>query len=216
VSSRYTRSASPVEKAVRFFVGHGLPPVFPRRPIDVRVVAATNADVEDMVERGLFRRDLFFRLEGVNVKIPGLREREGDIRALFRFFFAEASAGAGKKLTVGEDVEPLLCAYAWPGNVRELKNEVARAVAMAPAMAVLGREAFLPKLRKKSPAALRDERKRDDEAREERIRILEALRAHGGNKADAARSLGGMKRTTLLYKMDRLNIQPEEYQIKER
>jgi two-component system response regulator AtoC len=186
------------------------------RSIDVRIVAATNADLDELVERGLFRRDLFFRLEGVNVRVPPLREREDDVRTLFRFFFAEAVAASRKKLTVADDVESLLCAYTWPGNVRELKNEVARAVAMAQEGAVLGRDAFLPKLRKKSPAALREARDRDDAATEERVRILEALRAHGGNKADAARSLGGMKRTTLLYKIDRLHIRPEEYQTEER
>jgi two-component system, NtrC family, response regulator HydG len=184
------------------------------RTIDVRVVAATNADLEDLVARGVFRKDLFFRLEGVIVKVPPLCEREEDIRVLFRYFFAEATAAARKKLTVTDEVEPLLCAYAWPGNVRELKNEVARAVAMAQNGTVLGRSAFLPKLRKKSPTAIREARQRDDANAEERGRILEALRAHGGNKADAARSLGGMKRTTLLYKMDRLQIRPEEYLVK--
>jgi transcriptional regulator with GAF, ATPase, and Fis domain/tetratricopeptide (TPR) repeat protein len=185
------------------------------RSIDVRIVAATNSDLEEMVERGLFRRDLFFRLEGVNVKVPPLREREEDIRALFRFFFAEAVAASRKKISVSDDVEPLLCAYVWPGNVRELKNEIARAVVMAENGAVLGREAFLPKLRRKSPTALREARDRDDATAEERSRILEALRAHSGNKADAARSLGGMKRTTLLYKIDRLRIRPEEYKVGE-
>jgi DNA-binding NtrC family response regulator len=185
------------------------------RMIDVRIVAATNADLEDMVQRGLFRQDLFFRLEGVNVKVPPLCDREDDIRALFRYFFADASAAARKKLTVTNEVEPLLCAYPWPGNVRELRNEVARAVAMAEDGAVLGRSAFLPKLRKKSPTALREARQRDEASSEERGRILEALRAHSGNKADAARSLGGMKRTTLLYKIERLRIRPEEYLVKE-
>ena len=185
------------------------------RAIDVRVVAATNADLEELVERGRFRRDLFFRLEGVMVRVPPLREREDDIRALFRFFFAEASAAAKKKLTVTPDVEPLLCAYAWPGNVRELRNEVVRAVTMAADGAVLGRESFLPKLRRKSPAAVRHAREQEDVATEERQRIIQALKAHAGNKADAARSLGGMKRTTLLYKMERLKIRPEEYQVNE-
>jgi transcriptional regulator with GAF, ATPase, and Fis domain len=185
------------------------------RSIDVRVVAATNADLDELVERGRFRRDLFFRLEGVIVRIPPLREREEDIRALFRFFFAEAIAAAKKSVTVTADVEPLLCAYAWPGNVRELRNEITRAVAMAPDGAVLGRDAFLPKLRRKSPTALRRARDQEEANADERQRIVEALRAHAGNKADAARSLGGMKRTTLLYKMDRLKIRPEEYQTNE-
>ena len=186
------------------------------RSIDVRVVAATNADLEDMVERGRFRRDLYYRLEGVIVRVPALREREDDIRALFRFFFAEASSVYKKRLKVTEGVEPLLCAYSWPGNVRELRNEVSRAVAMAEDGAVLGRDAFLSKLKAKSASALRSARERGDASAEERTKIVEALRAHKGNKADAARSLGGMKRTTLLYKIDRLSIRPEEYLAEER
>jgi transcriptional regulator with GAF, ATPase, and Fis domain len=186
------------------------------RSIDVRVVAATNADLEDMVERGRFRRDLYYRLEGVIVRVPPLRDREDDIRALFRFFFAEAIRAQNKRVQVTENVEPLLCAYSWPGNVRELRNEVARAVAMAEDGAVLGREAFLPKLKAKSTSALRSARQRDDASADERLKIVEALKAHRGNKADAARSLGGMKRTTLLYKIERLSIQPEEYLTEER
>jgi len=185
------------------------------RTIDVRIVAATNADLEARVDRGTFRRDLYYRLEGVAVRIPPLAEREEDIRCLFRYFFAQATQAARKRVSVGEDVEAKLCAYAWPGNVRELRNEIGRAVAMAESGAVLGREAFLPKLKAKTPAALRHARDRIGHDAEERRQILEALRAHGGNKADAARSLGGMKRTTLLYKMDRLGIQPEEYEVHE-
>ena len=185
------------------------------RTIDVRVVAATNASLEEMVERGTFRRDLFYRLAGSSVALPPLGEREEDIVVLFRYFFAEAIVAAKKRLTVSGDVETLLCAYAWPGNVRELKNEVLRAVAMAEDGAVLGRDAFLPRARAKSSTALRKEREIADQDAAERRSILEALRAHRGNKADAARSLGGMKRTTLLYKIDRLRIRPEEYLAEE-
>ena len=185
------------------------------RTIDVRIVAATNADLESRVDRGTFRRDLYYRLEGVAVRIPPLAEREEDIRCLFRYFFAQAATASGKRLGVGDDVEAKLCAYAWPGNVRELKNEIGRAVAMAETGAVLGRDAFLPKLKAKTPASLRQARERVGADAEERQRILEALRAHQGNKANAARSLGGMKRTTLLYKIERLGIQPEEYEVNE-
>lgn len=185
------------------------------RTIDVRIVAATNADLETRVERGTFRRDLYYRLEGVAVRIPALAEREEDIRCLFRYFFAQATAAAGKRVGIADDVEPKLCAYAWPGNVRELKNEIGRAVAMAETGSVLGRDAFLPKLKAKTPVALRQARERIGAEADERQRILEALRAHQGNKADAARSLGGMKRTTLLYRMERLGIQPEEYEVNE-
>ncbi len=185
------------------------------RTIDIRIVAATNARLEDLVARGLFRQDLFYRLNGVRVSIPPLREREEDIRALFRYFWSQACATAKKTLRVAEDVEALLCAYDWPGNVRELKHEIARAVALAPDGSLVERDAFLPQLDRKDAATLRLGRERRDVAAQERDQILLALRAHRGNKAEAARSLGEMKRTTLIYKMERLGIRPEEYEVRE-
>jgi transcriptional regulator with PAS, ATPase and Fis domain len=186
------------------------------RTIDVRIVAATNAALEDMVERGSFRRDLYYRLAGTRVTIPSLAEREEDIVVLFRYFMAEATAASKKRVQVSSEVEPMLSAYSWPGNVRELRNEVARAVAMAEDGAVLGRDAFLPRARVRSEGAFRRERHSEVQDAAERATILQALRAHRGNKADAARSLGGMKRTTLLYKIERLNIRPEEYLVAEK
>ena len=185
------------------------------RQIDVRIVAATNASLDDLVERGLFRRDLFYRLNGASVTLPPLRDREEDIRALFRYFWHQATAATRKILTLSSEVEAMLLAYSWPGNVRELKHEVMRVVAMAESGSVVGSDAFLPRLRTRSTGSLRRERERQLEANAERDEILSALRAHRGNKAEAARSLGNMKRTTLLYKIERLNIRPEEYLVEE-
>ena len=183
--------------------------------IDVRVVAATNAILEDLVDRGAFRRDLYYRLNGASVSIPPLQDREEDIRALFRFFWAQGIAGLKKSLSLADDVESMICAYAWPGNVRELKNEISRVVTMAESGSVVTRDAFLSKHRARSAEALRKER--DQLARDsaEREEIIRALRAHQGNKSEAARSLGGMKRTTLIYKIERLGIRPEEYLVSE-
>jgi two-component system response regulator HupR/HoxA len=185
------------------------------RMIDVRIVAATNASLEEMVERGTFRRDLYYRLAGTAVALPALAEREDDIVVLFRYFFAEATAESKKRLTVAPEVETLLRAHSWPGNVRELRNEVARVVAIADDGSVVGRDQFLPRVRAKSAGALRREREIAAQDADERLSILQALRAHRGNKSDAARSLGGMKRTTLLYKIDRHRIRPEEYLAEE-
>jgi transcriptional regulator with PAS, ATPase and Fis domain len=80
------------------------------RRIDVRIVAATNASLEDMVERGGFRRDLYYRLNGVSVTLPPLHEREEDTRALFRYFWAQTLQSAKKKLTLADDVEAMICA----------------------------------------------------------------------------------------------------------
>ncbi len=182
------------------------------RKVNIRIVAATNANVEELVARGVFRRDLYYRLNGVRVTLPPLRDREEDIRALFRFFWARAASESKKTLHVSDEVEPTLCAYEWPGNVRELKHEIARAVALAADGSTVPPSAFLPHRKRKDPVSLRRERERSAKTQSEREEILRALRAHGGNKADAARSLGGMKRTTLLYKMERLGIRPEEYE----
>jgi DNA-binding NtrC family response regulator len=184
------------------------------RKVDIRIVAATNAGLEDLVGRGLFRQDLFYRLNGIRVTVPPLREREEDIKALFRYFWSQLTSSAKKRLKVDEAVESLLCAYDWPGNVRELRNEVARVVALAAEGSVVGLDAFLPQLKQKDVGSLRRERDRREDQSEERDQIILALRAHRGNKAEAARSLGGMKRTTLIYKIERLGIRPEEYQVR--
>src|SRR6267143_2586717 len=185
------------------------------RKVDIRIVAATNATLEDLVARGQFRQDLFYRLNGIRVNVPPLREREEDIKALFRYFWSQLTTSAKKRLKVDESVETLLCAYDWPGNVRELRNEVARVVALAAEGSMVGPDAFLPQLKQKDVASLRRDRDRREDLSEERDQIILALRAHRGNKAEAARSLGGMKRTTLIYKIERLGIRPEEYQARE-
>ena len=185
------------------------------RTIDVRIVAATNADLEELVDRGVFRRDLYYRLNGVSVTLPPLQEREEDIRALFRHFWAQAVAVSKKSLRLADDVEAMLCAYSWPGNVRELKHEIARVVAMAESGSIVNREAFLPKQAAKTAEGLRRAKERKAGISEEREAILVALRAHRGNKAEAARSLGNMKRTTLIYKIQTHQIRPEEYLVNE-
>jgi transcriptional regulator with PAS, ATPase and Fis domain len=99
------------------------------RHIDVRFVAATNSDIETQVERGTFRRDLFYRLNGVTLMIPPLRERQAELEPLARAFISRARShnGAPRPALAPEAVE-LLKGYHWPGNVRELKNVIERAV----------------------------------------------------------------------------------------
>ena len=185
------------------------------RKVDIRIVAATNAELEELVARGAFRQDLFYRLNGIRITVPPLRERDEDIRALFRYFWSQACASAKKRLKVDESVESLLCAYDWPGNVRELRHEIVRAVALAADGSTVSPDAFLRQLKHRDVGAMRRDRDRREEVSGERQQILLALRAHRGNKAEAARSLGGMKRTTLIYKIERLGIRPEEYQNKD-
>jgi two-component system nitrogen regulation response regulator GlnG len=116
-------------------------------PVDVRIVAATNADLARSVEEGRFRRDLYYRLAVVPVRLPPLREREGDVVLLARHYLAKyGEQFRGRPLTLGKDAEPLLVAHPWPGNVRELQNVIQRALLKLPGARLGARElsALLP------------------------------------------------------------------------
>jgi len=98
-------------------------------PVDVRIVAATNAELARSVEDGRFRRDLYYRLAVVPIRLPPLREREGDVVLLARHFVAKYGEQLrGRPVSLARDAEPLLLAHAWPGNVRELQNVIQRAL----------------------------------------------------------------------------------------
>ena len=98
-------------------------------PVDVRIVAATNADLARSVEEGRFRRDLYYRLAVVPIRLPPLREREGDVILLARHFILRYGEQLkGRPVALSKDAEPLLLAHPWPGNVRELQNVMQRAL----------------------------------------------------------------------------------------
>ena len=175
-------------------------------PVDVRIVAATNRDLEEAVARGEFRGDLFFRLAVFPVRIPPLRERGGDIALLARHFAAKFGRELrGREMSVSDDALRLLCAHRWPGNVRELVNAIERACILADRMVLRADDfAFLQRREEQ----IEDWREMDlsgslAEAVEraarwvERRKIGEALRAHEGNKARAAESLGISYKTLL-------------------
>lgn len=101
-------------------------------PINARIISATNKDLESMVERNLFRRDLFHRLNVVSIEIPPLRERERDVIHLANHFIEEFNRQFNKSVKkLDKDVQHLLMGYSWPGNVRELRNAIERAVLLS-------------------------------------------------------------------------------------
>lgn len=104
----------------------------PRR-VDVRVLCATNRDIEQEVEEGRFRKDLYYRLRGVRIVVPPLRERKEDIPGLAAHFLEVYSKSAGKSVSAfTREAMDLLVRYDWPGNIRELEHEVERAVILSP------------------------------------------------------------------------------------
>ena len=164
--------------------------------VDVRVIAATNANLEEAVERKRFRRDLYYRLNVITLHIPPLRERPEDIPLLADYFLRRATAKNAKRVEgIEEEAMAHLVAYAWPGNVRELENVIERAVVLS-RDAVVGVDDLPPAL-----GAVREDRREvripigTSMDRVEKLLIEETLRHTGGNKEKAARLLGVATRT---------------------
>jgi transcriptional regulator with PAS, ATPase and Fis domain len=170
------------------------------RPVDVRFVAATNRDLAADSERGTFRRDLYFRLNGMTLAIPPLRERREDIEPLARYFGERAAAALKReppKLTPG--ALQVLATYRFPGNVRELRNVIERAVALSPDGVItvdhLILEAASGSMHASVPTFAAGPALADPKREAERQRILEALAQCAGNQTRAAEVLGISRRT---------------------
>jgi DNA-binding NtrC family response regulator len=119
-------------------------------PADVRIVASTNRDLRQMVQRGQFREDLFYRLNVMTVHVPPLRERAADVPLLSHFFLDQIGRQMGKALSgFTEEAMETLCEYGWPGNVRELRNAIEHACIVCPSGMI--DEIHLPKFTGGSP-----------------------------------------------------------------
>ncbi len=187
-------------------------PVGGNRPVsvDVRVIAATNRDLEAEVKAGRFREDLFYRLATVPLRLPALRERPMDIAALARAIVHRAGQALGRPVD-GLDPAALACmtAYAWPGNVRELQNEIQRMLVLSDGpiltpdlLAPHIRQAGLSRVLETAPAA--DLKGRVDEL--ERRLLMDTLAQYQGNLSRSARELG-LSRLGLSKKMARLGVE---------
>jgi DNA-binding NtrC family response regulator len=159
--------------------------------VDIRVVAATKVPLLEHVRAGKFREDLYYRLNVVPVRLPPLREREGDMPMLVQHFVEKL--GGGRPLTVKTDVLEAMAEYSWPGNVRELENRIAQAVALSGGATVLKKEHLLPVDRSRRaalepPTALRSLREVLVDAERDHLRAV--LRGVGGHRTKAASVLG--------------------------
>jgi formate hydrogenlyase transcriptional activator len=172
--------------------------------VDVRVVAATNRDLREMVREGEFREDLYYRLNTFPIVLPALRERKGDIPEFVRHFVHQSAASMDKTIEAmpEETMRALIC-HPWPGNIRELQNYIARGV-------ILSTDgAFEPPPLEKCETAAVEIANPTLEDKIRREILVACQRANwklGGPRGAAARL--GLKRTTLFYKMKRLGITP--------
>jgi transcriptional regulator with GAF, ATPase, and Fis domain len=186
--------------------------------VNVRVIAATHQDLEELIRQNRFRGDLYFRLNIISVPVPPLRERVEDLPELALHFLRLFCARLGKAVfQIEDDALAVLKAYPWPGNIRELENAIQRAVVVAegaevtvddlPAeivRAARARPSGVPAEQPNGiPAGLQAEREQRD--RHERERLVRALAAAGGNKACAARALG-LARSTLVSRLKKYGL----------
>jgi two-component system NtrC family response regulator len=172
--------------------------------IDARIITATNADLKKGMASGIFREDLFYRLAVVQIVMPPLREREGDIALLAQIFLQRFSAqGARNGLTFDKEAVRGLNSHPWPGNVRELQNCVRRAVIMAE-----GKQLTIQDLGLNSAARAISGTLKTAREMVERELIQRSLRKHGGKIAPAAIELG-VSRPTIYELMEKLGIARE-------
>jgi hydrogenase-4 transcriptional activator len=214
-------------KLLRFLQEGEIQPLGDQRPskVDVRIIAATNTDLEEMVAQGKFREDLYYRLNVIRLRVPPLRERRSEIPAIINYYLNHYSAKFGRHdIQMTPQVIDLLMVADWPGNVRQLCNEVQRIIARAEDAAVVTPEELSPEFRRiGAPAApsgsvaaiiggdasiavpLQNVTLADALAEVERRMIADALRKHNGNISRAARELG-LTRRGLYLKLDRLEM----------
>ncbi|MBP0725769.1 sigma 54-interacting transcriptional regulator [Bacillus sp. RG28] len=170
-----------------------------------RIIAATNKDLEAMVEAGAFREDLYYRLNILSITIPPLRERKEDIMELLHLFIYEFSLLYHRTIEyIDPQVFSILLKYDWPGNVRELRNTIERLVLLS-RDGKITIEALPQKLSKAASSLYHDESLKEDLNQHEKNKIIEAIQTENGNKQEAAKKLG-ISRATLYNKLKKLNI----------
>jgi transcriptional regulator with PAS, ATPase and Fis domain len=189
-------------KLLRFLQEREIRPVGASREkkVDVRVVAATNRDLQKMVEEGKFREDLWFRLNVVRLVLPPLRERRNDVPLLTQYFLAKYNARYNRDVRLTESGLKTLRDFTWPGNVRQLQHLIERLTILAP-QARIDAEAVHDAITAMEPGGAAGETLAETEADQ----IRRVLAATGGNKSRASQILG-IERKTLYRKLERMKI----------
>ena len=196
--------------------------------VDVRVIAATSANLERRLEEGLFRPDLYYRFNVVHLRVPPLRERPEDISPLAIHLLARFCSSAGLPVkNIDDQVWPALTSYHWPGNVRQLQNAMERAAALSGARPIIQLGDLPEEVRQGAsiglsalpsiPSFVSQDKKIPGEGMSfdtvvmdmEREMLLQSLNKAGGNKTRAARLLN-MKRTTFVEKLKRLQLNAQD------
>jgi len=183
------------------------------RTVDLRLLAASNRDLAAESERGGFRRDLYFRLNGISLEVPPLRERLDELEGLGQKFLAQSSEAHGRATpTLTAEAVEALRRHSWPGNIRELRNVIERAVVLCTGDAVTTEHIPVPvetapnvvllAPRARPDAQTTDPSLLNEQARSEKQRIEEALDLCAGNQSRAAKILG-ISRATLVARLDR-------------
>ncbi len=176
--------------------------------VDVRIVAASNRDLEREAKQGRFRSDLYFRLSTFAVHIPALRERPNEIGLLAELFARQLSLRMGRSApAIADSTRALLEHHPWPGNVRELRNVIERALVLVDGGVVLPEHLPPGITTSAEPVATGSFRDRVESV--EQRSIEEALAAEGGNQTRAAKRLG-VSRRTLVYKLDKYDLRPRD------
>jgi two-component system response regulator HupR/HoxA len=177
------------------------------KKVDVRVISATNKNLEKEVKEGRLREDLFYRLSVFTVDLPPLRDRTGDIPVLANHFIAKFNKKTKKPVTgFSQEAMDCLSSYPFPGNVRELENEIERAIAMVSDSNQIEISNLSDKIRDDSVREIHGVKMRSSlkemvETLEKSV-LMEKLREHGGNKTRVAKDLG-LSRNGLMKKMQR-------------
>jgi transcriptional regulator with PAS, ATPase and Fis domain len=187
--------------------------------VDVRIIAATHQDLDELIRQGRFRKDLFYRLNVITIHVPALRERREDIPELVMHFLRLYAQRAGLPVAqIEDDAMAALKGYTWPGNIRQLENVIERAVVVSEGPVItldeLSPELLVPagdangaaakqRLAKLTPLPGRS--RREERELREKEQLVRALAVAAGNKAEAARALG-LARSTLLSKLKKFGL----------